>query len=140
MPIFISKPHFSYSSMPFREEWRINGKLSLESQEALVDYFDDTTALLDEEESCFIHSYKGTIQELTSTLIEEDFLTEAKDLASDLMKNVKGGNKELATDLVALLEQLETTLQQANEYAMEQIKHLKKGVEVSQKMAERFDL
>lgn len=140
MPIVISKPHFSYSSMPFREEWRINGKLSLESQESLIDYFDDTTAMLDEEESCFIHSYEGTIQELTSTLIEEDFLTEAKDLASDLMKNVKGGNKELATSLVTLLEQLETTLQQANEYAMEQIKHLKKGVEVSQKMAERFDL
>lgn len=140
MPITISKPHISYSAMPYREEWRINGKLSLASQEELVDFFDDTTALIDEEDSCFLHDYESTVQELTGTLLEEDFLTEVKDLAQDLSKKVKGTNKELATALTDLLEQLENTLQQSNEYAMEQIKVLNKGIETSKTVTAKFDL
>lgn len=140
MPVTILKPHTVYSAMPYREEWRINGKLSLPSQEALLDYFDDTTAIFDEEDSCLVHNYKATIDELAGTLLEEDFLTEAKDLASDLYKKVKGSNKDLLKELLDKLEELETELQQANEYAMEQIKTLGKGVEASKKVAERFDL
>lgn len=140
MPVTILRPHIVYSAMPYREEWRINGKLSLASQEALVDYFDDTTAMFDEEDSCLVHHYKATIDELAGTLLEEDFLTEAKDLASDLYKTVKGANKDLVKELFDKLEQLETELQQANEYAMEQGKILEKGVEASKKVAERFDL
>lgn len=143
MPInYVKKVSHIYwgSNMTPREEFRVNGCLRPETQEWLVDFFDDTTALSDEEDSCLIHNYEASIQELKATLLEEDFLTEAIDMIKDLVSRVKGGNKELAVELMSTLENLETQLQQSTEYAMEQIKTLEKGMGTSKKLAEKFGL
>lgn len=143
MPITVTRktPHIVYSAMPYREEWRINGKLSLASQEALVDYFDDTTALFDDDEVCsLVHHYENSLDELKGSLVEEDFLTNIKGMVAELLKTVKGDNKERVQEILDQVEEAETELQQAMEYANEQVTVIAKGIKASKELAEKLDL
>ena len=141
MPInYVKKKQHVYwgSSMSPREEFRINGCLSVGTQEFLVDYYDDVGELSEKVEDYTIDAFDSIIEELDYP--REDVLSPIKDLAYALLKAVKGNNKTLAQELVDAIEGLEQELQQDGEHVNEHIGKLKTGIKEWEKIKGTLNL
>ena len=127
------KQHIHWgSNMTPMEEFRVNGCLRVETQEWLVDYYDDVGNLFGKVEDYTIDAFGSIIDELDYP--REDVLTPIKDLAYTLLKAVKGNNKTLAQELVDAIEGLEQELQQEGEHVNEHIGKLKTGIKEWEKI------
>lgn len=133
------KQHINWgSNMTPREEFRLNGCLFVETQEWLVDYFDDVGKSAEQIEDYTIDAFDSIIDELDYPA--EDVLSPIKDLAYKLLKVVKGGNKDLAQELVDAVEELEEELQQEGEHVNEHIGKLKTGIKEWKKIKSSLNL
>lgn len=133
------KQHIHWgSNMTPREEFRVNGCLSVETQEWLVNYYDDVGILSEKVEDYTIDAFDSIIGELYYP--REDVLSPIKDLAYALLKAVKGNNKTLAQELVDDIEGLEQELQQEGEYVNEHIGKLKTGIKELEKIKGTLNL
>ena len=141
MPInYVKKKQHVYwgSNMSPREEFRINGCLRVETQEWVVDYFDDVGKSAEQIEDYTIDAFGSIIDELDYP--SEDVLSPIKDLAYTLLKAVKGNNKTLAQELVDAVEWLEQELQQDGEHVNEHIGKLKTGIKEWEKIKGTLNL
>ena len=133
------KQHIHWgSNMTPMEEFRVNGCLRVETQEWLVDYYDDVGNLFGKVEDYTIDAFGSIIDELDYP--REDVLTPIKDLAYTLLKAVKGNNKTLAQELVDAIEWLEQELQQEGEHVNEHIGKLKTGIKEWEKIKGTLNL
>jgi hypothetical protein len=100
------------SNLSFAEFYRLNGVVTPERAEQAI-------AALEE-----VPQYEEARDRLGSVagfFPDEDFLDEALDLARDLVKNCKGSNVKVAVDLLANLEQLQTTVGQHRDEGVSEV-------------------
>lgn len=133
------KPHVVYSNMSPREEFRINGCLSLATQESLIDQLEDIGVFNDENESYLISAYEPYIQEAAAGFMDEDFLDPIRDSLAEIRKLVKGKvSQELLDDLIETVENLNNEYNQSLEHGMEHIGKLKTAVKECNTVQETY--
>lgn len=116
--------HIKFSTMTLKEEYNLNGCLSEETILNLIDKESDGLVKEDYEETL---TYRGCIEEASSSLVGEDLLDGLADLVREL--NVRGDNLEVKNTLIFRIEQIQDDINKAMEYAHDEmgktIKHMK---------------
>lgn len=108
-------PHYHYSAMPPREEFRINGTLCTTTIEALIDHQEDMSNIELDSVQVWIKEAKGCFP-------SEDFLTAVRNDIRTVANRLRGRNKTELLELVEKLGEIESATTQESEYGHTELK------------------
>ena len=130
--MFNLTPHYKYSAMPFKEEYRINGRLSNESIEKLIHIAEDVQTFDIEEVEESIENIGKDLDciedYLPSEGIYEDVVDKLKDLKSSF-KKLSLEQKEMFDELFSTIEGLEyDVVEESHAIKVDYIKSIKSNI------------
>lgn len=143
MPVTITrkvKPILWGMNMLPHEEFRLNGCLTIGTQQFLVEYYQDMIDFKEGIDEYTVDGYESQIDEIAGNMPAEDVLTYIQKLARELLKNVKGSNKDKTEELCNEIDSLAESLRQESEHAMEQIKCMREGIKIVQDLKKTLDI